>query len=141
MYYSSYTKFIKAYYYNWNLLFQMNPQSFQCIKYYRSYANLNRAVCKRYIVPKPPACEEMWSGTLYRSRHWRVKITVIKNTIPYSATKPLDIIPLQNILGNNVNMITSIKLIESMECMYKKCPLPSCISRYHMSRFVVSIET
>ena len=31
-------------------------------------------MCKRYIVPKLPACEEMWSGTLYQSQHWRVKI-------------------------------------------------------------------
>ena len=27
----------------------MNPQSFQCLKYYRRYANLNRAVCKRFL--------------------------------------------------------------------------------------------
>ena len=68
MYYSSYTKFVKAYFYIWNLLFQVYPQPFQCLKDYRNYVNLNRDILQtlysteaagmwrnviRYIVPKP----------------------------------------------------------------------------------------
>jgi hypothetical protein len=64
MYYSSYTKFINAYYYSWNLLFQMNPQP-QCLKYYRSYANLKIRVT---------------NSTLYRSRRHVKKCYLVHST-------------------------------------------------------------
>ena len=41
------TKFIKAFYYSWNLLFKMKPQLFQCLKNCSSYANLKREYLSR----------------------------------------------------------------------------------------------
>ena len=63
MYYSNYTKFIKPYYYSSNLLFKRKPQSFQCLKNYRSYNNLKSDMLQPVHIPKPATCDVMKPGT------------------------------------------------------------------------------